>query len=508
MVFFTACLAIHEQRIDANRHFCGCNVVKQKKEIPLSRSCCFRCCCSGEKPTSQNGTSSRMELLTQKFLSYFVFRSYIKWPILILFFVYTGISIWQITNYKVGIFMPDYVTRNSYFRTFNELNTRLFKSNFYISFIIPGYILYQDKTSMKNVYNVVEHTASNYIDQSAAVSWFIEYEKTYSSTLPPNSTFIESVRMFIKSNAEYQNDVEFDSNGTIISTRIYVKTRNIHFPSDIQFLKQKLLVNDAITDKENDLDRNIIQSNGNERNHKSSSHKNLKSNIITLYAPLFVYTDEWNSPLSESLILIMTLVVVNTILTTIFCPHPFSAVAVVISMVSNMLGLFGLMSLLKVEMTPFSMIVIVLGACYTVDIITQTMYSFFNKLGIDRKSRAFEVLSTTSVALFNTTLASFIGQLVLFVEKSYVFLTVMKIVLTITAICFIHSAFIIPIGLSMVGPKSQKSHRHNLEPDSIKSIVMPRLSCDNTGNKNDTEYIGNDLKSNRSCGSDNVAYEQ
>ena len=505
MVFFTACLAIHEQRIDANRHFCGCNVVKPKKEIPLSRSCCFRCCCSGDKPTSQNGTASRMELLTQKFLSYFVLRPYIKWPMLILFTVYTGISTWQITHYEVGIFKPDYVTRNSYFRTFNELNTRVFTSNFYVSFIIPGHILYQDKASMNNVFSVAENTANNYIDQSSTVSWFNEYEKKYSSTLPPNTTFIDSIKLFIKANSEYQNDVEFDRNGTIVSTRIYLKTHNMRFPNDIHFLKENFLANGAITDKESDLDRNIIQSKIDKRNYTSSSHKISNSKTITLYAPLFVYTDEWNRPLTESLILIMTLVVVNAILTTLFCPHPLSAVAVVVSMVSNILGLFGFMSLFKVEMTPFSMIVIVLGACYTVDVITQTMYSFFNIIGIDRKSRTFELLSTTSVALFNTTLASFIGQLVLFVEKSYVFLTVMKIIMTITAISFIHSAFIIPIVLSMVG---QKNHKHNLAPDSIKTIVIPQLPCDSAGKQNDTEFIGDDLQSNGSYfGSDNMAYE-
>ena len=492
MVFFTACLSIHEQRIDSNRHFCSCNTVQRRSEISSSRSCCFRCCCSGERPSSTEDTSSRLEKLTRKFLTFFVFIYLVKRIVLFLFVVYIGCSIWKAVDFEVSSFDAKHVTKQSYFSKYEILNSNNFQSNFYISFLVPGFVLYSDVATVNDAFRLEERLKGNkYIDSMSIVSWFDEYNKTHNiGNL--NTTLAESVDKFLSSCPKYRNDFVKDANGFVLNSRIYAKTRNIKSPLDVHYMKQALLNVKRFSDATDDFKESVSVS----KNLNSITYSEEKGDIsttktiCTFYAPVFKYTDKYLAALKETLVHISTLFGTNVILNTLVCPHPMIFVLSTSSFAAVIIGLFGIMALLHVELTPFSLIIIVLASGYAVDIVTHSIYSFYHRIGTDRLSRAYEMLSSTSVMLLNTCLGSFIGMLVLFVEHSYVFLTVMKITMIATAIGCIHAAFVLPIALAMFGPNDEHFSNNTSNIREVKKIMIPNLSVRNSENI----YSDSDIK--------------
>ena len=473
MVFFTACLAIHEQRIDAHRHFCTCHEIQPRSEAASTKSCCFLWCCTGEKPTAKISTSSKIERVTRKLLSNCVLLRYTKWPVMFFFLVFMGLSIWQVVSFKVSIFRPEDIASDSYFRKFDAVNKQIFPSNFYVSFSVPGYVLRRE-TAVNDILNIESKIKINqYIDPASLISWCDEYVNAVNNTLPSDSSLMESVTSFLSLNPTYQNDFAYDGNGNILYSRFYARSLDVHSVTDIRNLKESLLRENEISDSNDNLENNIRLS---QETAKAATPdgKGGDKDLLTIYAPIFLYTDKYFKPLIESIIHISVLVCVNVFLMTLVGPHPRSLGIIAASFASSVLGLFGFMSVFNVELTPFSMIIAELGTCYMVDTNTHIMYSFYNKAGIDRWLRAHDMLSTTSVMLFNTTLASFLGMLVLFAVKSYVFLTVMKIIMTTTAICCIYACLVLPITLSTLGPKDENIPRNPESACSVKTIKIPQ----------------------------------
>lgn len=478
MVFFTACLAIHEERIDANRHFCTCNKVEPRSEIPAFKSRLFRCCCSGEKPTSYKQTSSTIETLSRRVLSRFVFMSCFKWAALFLFLVFLGVSIWKIPSLKIDTIRPDFVSKDSYYSKYENVNHHIFQSNFYMSFIIPGTAPFHDTTYIPNLLKLQEKIIANkYIDPSSLISWIDDFRRTKNDSWFRNSSLAVSITVFLSLNARFKNDFALSDNGHILYSRFYVKSQGIHSISDMRLLKESLLNHDEISDNIGDLKDYIKQ----EKNTDKSM--NPYDIFTALHAPVFVYIDKTYSVLVETLSQISAMIGTNLLLMSLCYPRPLSVVINFASYTSTMLGLFGFMALFQVDLTPITLISSVLGACYIVDVITHTLYSFNHKVGIDRLSRAHSVLSTNSVTFLNTLIASFIGLLVLLAAKSYVFLTVMKILMIATGICSIHAAFILPIALSLFGPKDE-----NLPEDgqhhSVGKIIIGQVLKDDAQKAN------------------------
>ena len=405
--------------------------------------------------------------------------------------LYAGVSVWKVLEFEVSAFTPNLVTKTSYFSKFERVNNARFQSKFYVSFIMPGYVLTGDKTTLVDAFSIEEKIKINkYIDDSSLISWFDEYTNSFHDAVLPNTTLVESIESFLSSNPEYRNDFAKDANGNILCSRIYARTRNIKGLSDVHLFKQSLLNGKEFSDNKDELDKNIFISQGKDENTDQDSTDSDEENtdsdkaevtedvlttdkFLTIHAPIFKYTDKYFSALKESIIQISTLIGTNVFLITLVCPHPLVFFLATASFACVILGLCGFMSLLHIYLTPFSLILTVLGSCYAVDVVTHSIYSFYHKPGPDRLSRAHEMLSTTTVLLFNTTLISFIGMLVLFVEKSYVFLTVMKIIMIATAICCIHAAVVMPIALSMFGPKDESYPKSTNKMRTVKQIKVP-----------------------------------
>ena len=399
--------------------------------MTTDRSYCFLCCCTGDRSKAAVNTSSTMESLSRKLVSYWVLRSWFKTLMLALFLIFTGLSIWQTCSFKIGDYNPELLTRSSYYRKFAEINDRVFTSDVYVTFVIPGSVLYKDRSRPSTDISVLKDNlaANDNIDLESFTSWIGVYEKFLNTSGPVNGSFDRQITIFLSSHSQFKNDFALDKSGNIISSRVYVKSRNVRNFEDIRLLKESLLKDHFISESTSKLDRHI-----------------------TLYSPTFIFVDKHSRPLTESLIQIGILIATDIILTTLACPNLRFVIIQLCSLVTTVIGIFGLMSVFSIEMTTFSMIIVVFGMCYIASINTHMIYSFYNTVAIDRQSRAHTVLTTTSVSSLNLIIASLLGLLALLLIKSYIFVTVMHILMIALALSFVQAALIYPISLSIFGP--------------------------------------------------------
>ena len=498
MVFFMACLSIHEQRIDDNRHFCTCNTLQSKEEgKAYGRSCCFLCCCTGGGAVNRDNAASNMEKLTRTFLSRFILHRYVRWVGVVTFLCYLGVSIWLAVNFKVATFKENSVTSDSYFSKFHAINDQQFSTDFYLTFTLPGNYDYTDPAAIGLLSNLKQQLADNKnINPTTFISWFEAYSDSEFRNLSSEAVFTSSLKEFLKAQPTFINDISFDENGTITASRFYCKTRGIHSYDDHIRLKESLLDHKVITDEDDDFRENLHRGRGKHRlddddndelddakteidgndvddneiddaimassilpsstggSNSSKFSVTGTKNAIVLHSPVFLYTDNFNSPLKQSAIIIGIQVAVSLLLITLACPNPLSFIHGLFWYSSIWVGIIGFLVLFDVYMDSVSMVIIITCSCYAVDVVTHTLTSFYYTFGIDRLSRATEVLSTTGVILFHTTLGSFLGLLVLLLEKSYVFITVFKVLSVASAVCFLHAFLFIPIALSFFGTRS------------------------------------------------------
>ena len=417
----------------------------------MNRSYCFLCCCTGDRTKAGENTSSSMETLSRKLVSYCVLQPWFKMLVLPLFVALTGLSIWQTCSFTIGDYKPGLLTSNSYYSKFAVVNDRVFKSDVYATFVIPGFILYNDLNATKEISFLKENLSLNEnVDLSSFIAWTDAYENFLSISSPSNDTFDNSISQFLSSYPQFKKDFAFDKGGTIISTRVYVKSRNVRNLEDIRLLKTSLL-----------KDRYISESSA-EIEHR-----------ITLYSPMFIFVDKHTRPLIESLIQIGVLVLSNIILTTLVCPHVRMFAIQLFSFGTTVTGIFGLMAVFSIEMTSFSMIIIVFGMCYIASINTHIVYSFYVTEGIDRQSRAYTVLSTTSISYFNIIIASVLGLLILLLIKSYIFVTVMHVLIINLVLGFIQAVLIYPVTISLFGPVSPQDDL------IVKRVSLAHIDLDN-----------------------------
>ena len=442
MVFFNACLAIHEKRIDDNRHFCTCQPVQTFEEAKAEgRTKCFLCCCTRREPDDIKDNSSGIETLTRSFLSRIVLTIWAKIVIILLCIAFVIVSVWLLCSYVftsdfVNIFKPEFISKQSYYSNFYQVESKAFTSDFFVTFTVHGRYVLSDDTS------TVRSQISNipYIENSSEMFWYASFklDPYFNNSKILNKTVLSA---FLNKYPHFSDDVTFDEDGSLLYYRFYFKTIDIRTSNDVIRLKENILKISSISESSWCLDR--------------TKSKSKSKPFVAVYSPNFLLTDRKMRPIIEYFIMVGVQFVCCFCLVSVICSHLLASVHFVVWFTTVHVGMFAGMALLGLTMNPVTMIAAVLGSCYSIDVLVHSIISFSKQVGLDRRSRASDVMSSVSVILFNTSLAGCVGLLVIFLENSYVFISVMKVLLICTSVCFLHCGFFIPIGLSFFGPRDE-----------------------------------------------------
>ncbi|XP_060563425.1 uncharacterized protein LOC132722858 [Ruditapes philippinarum] len=230
-VFFTACLALHEHRIDAELHFCCWTKLTPREQlVDEGRNCCVICCCSGKRPETREDTESGPERYSRILMSRFFLTTPMKVFSILSFLVYLVFVIWGLTLYDIDSVQISKVLPRSYFSNWNTYWTREFKNETIIQFVAihpHGYT--QNRTIVRDFEKLIK--TKSYMKSDSFHSWFETYSSTEYKNLTTEKAFLSSVeKKFIPNNHVFKYDLVVDEiRPRVIASRFYMKTN--HVPS-------------------------------------------------------------------------------------------------------------------------------------------------------------------------------------------------------------------------------------------------------------------------------------
>ncbi|XP_045205457.2 patched domain-containing protein 3-like [Mercenaria mercenaria] len=479
-VFYTACLAIHEQRIDAGRHCCICTKLRPREELE-GRSCCIICCCSGSRPEKRTDTESSIEKISRKAMLRFLLTTTSKCISLFSYMLLTAFSVWGILNYKVDVLQTNEVLSTSYFHSWNEKHVSFYNETFTIQFVTihpSGYA--NDLVTILDFEKKLK--SKSFLNNQLLLSWNDLYENSSYVNYTSELALSLSVKnKFIPENNVFSRDIRFDQNdSSILASRCYINTKYTSTMSMIS-LKKELFdladeMSDYLEDKYNDIDEHVLPFKTDDK-------------YVSVHSPDFILTDAWKQPLWEYFIFTGTQIGLVICLLFLLKPNLSSLILIPLVYLSMVTCLFGVSRFLGIYLTQVSAIIYMMAGCFFVEVVVHTFYSYFQATGINKAARVNVILGTTSQSLFHAMFGQVLGLLVLFVVRSYVFVTVFRLAILTTGICVIFIILWVPILLSVFGPSATDTKSEIL--DSYK-IDLTSISFD-------------DVKINEQTGVDNPA---
>ncbi|XP_045205523.2 patched domain-containing protein 3-like [Mercenaria mercenaria] len=483
-VFYTACLAIHEQRIDAGRHCCICTKLRPREELE-GRSCCIICCCSGNRPENRSDTESSIEKIFRKAMLRFLLTTASKSISLISYISLVAFSLWGLVYYKVDVIQRNEVLSSSYFYSWNEKMSSVYQRESIIQFVTihpRGYVT--DRVTISKLERQLQ--SQSFLNAQLLMSWGDLYDNSSYANYTSELALSLLVRnKFIPQNIEFSHDILFERNNSKISaSRFYIKTKDISSTlSEISLKKELFDLVDAVDDYQKDIYDDLDEH---------TLPFSVKDKFVSLHSPDFIFTDAWKQPLWE--FLIFTGVQLGLLLFLLFVLKPTlsSPFFIALAYLSMVCFLFGISHFLGTYLTQVSSIIYMLAGCVFIEVVVHTFYSYFQAEGVSKAMRVNAVVSTTTQTLFHAILGQLLGLLVLFVVKSYVFVTVFRIALLTTAIGIMFSILWIPVLLSYFGPSGIDA----------KSEILDRYKT------NQSSVSFGDITINKQTGVDNPAFLQ
>ncbi|XP_045209327.1 patched domain-containing protein 1-like [Mercenaria mercenaria] len=486
-VFFTACLALHEHRIDAELHFCCWTKLTPRDQlIEEGRNCCVICCCSGKRPETREDTESGPERLSRKLMSRFFLTTPMKFFSVLSYLAYLVFVIWGLTMYDIDSVQISKVLPKSYFSNWNKYWTREFKNESIIQFVaIHPYGYTHNQTIVSDFEKLIK--TKSYMKFDSFQSWFETYSSSDYKNLTTEEAFLQSVQeSFIPNNPVFKHDLVSDAiRPRVIASRFYMKTKHVSSTKAMIQIKKDLqkLVKDI-----NEYAEDIHDNNEDNGVYESPFIWQVDDDkYFIVHSPDFLATDWYMLPLWEILKIAAVQFGLLFCLSLILNPSLGMAIQLPFCYFSMVGGIFGLSHFFGVYLTPVPMIVYMIGCSYSTEVISHTYYHFMKAEGINRAARMNTVLSTISQAIFHTIFGQFLGLLVLIVDESYVFVTVFQLTIITTGSCVIHTVLWLPTLLSLLGPGEEKIPEESLD---IYKVELATIS-NGTASRNNSAGIAN-----------------
>lgn len=457
-VFFTACLALHEHRIDAELHFCCWNKLTPREQLrEEGRNCCVICCCSGKRPETREDTESGPERATRTLMSRYILTTPVKFVTALVFLGYILIVCWGLARYDFDSVQVNKVLPKSYFSNWDKYWAREFDNTTTIQFITihpHGYT--NNKTIINNFQKSI--ATKPFMETESLHSWYEAYSTSSFKNFSSENEFLKSLQTyFIPQNPVFKHDLVMDQiRPRVVASRFYMKTKDV--PSTKVMMRIKGELSDLVDDINNYIEDMLKRDNDDDDDYKEDPFtlKVDDDKHFLIHCPEFLATDWYLLPLWEILVFCSVQLVVLFVISLILNPSVMMALQIPFWYVSMMAGLFGISHFFGVYLTPVPMILYIVGGSYCAEVIAHVYYAYMNATGVSKGARVNAVINTTSQCLFHTIFGQFLGLLVLLVVDSYVFTTVCHLSLLTTGSCVMHLIFFIPTMLSFLGPGAEK----------------------------------------------------
>ena len=454
ITFFAGCLALDGRREEANRHAVTFRTVLPRKvAVKEEKGTAYRLFCSGG--VKHNGEIVVKERYTHPMEKFFaVFGSKLALPpvkvvVLLAFAAYIGVSAWGVAQVHEGLDLHDLVKDDSYAAEYYDKEAKYFVDyGPRVNVLIDERLDYWDAKVQSRVMSMVKQMEdTSYVGRNLTEFWLIDYlnflrQKGHNPTNLSQRRFVGILRKHFLTNRRFRTynlDLKFGLDNSIEASRFIVQTLDMSTAKRKQGMMETL--------------RHVV------------ANWPVKAFV---YTPEFVYYDQYPAVRPNTLQNIGIALAVMMIVALLMIPHPLGAVVIILSIVSIDVGVVGLMTYWNVNLDSISMINIILCIGFSVDFSAHITYAFMVSDEETRNGKMIWALKELGWPNVQGAASTILGVFPLAFSASYVFRTFFKTLFLVIGLGFLHGVVILPVLLSLVGPKN-KRRRSDAEKTSQMS---------------------------------------
>ncbi|XP_056321663.1 patched domain-containing protein 3 [Danio aesculapii] len=420
ITFFGACLALNGRRESANKHWLTC--MKVPEEAPSGRSKAYNLCCVGGSYNRNTGTEEEhpMTLFFRKCYGPFLTTSWCKAFVVLIYFIYIGVSIYGCLQLKEGIDLKNLALDDSYIIQYYDAENAYFR--YYgpnVMLAINGTFPYWEESERNQLETCIERFLElDFVNSST--SWLHAFERYgVGRNISSEATFKTHLHEFLEPNPMLKQDVNI-TDDNITASRLFLQTI-------VQNATEKTVLNSLRETAE------------------------ICPYPLLVYHPSFIYHDQYTVIGQVTLQTIAVSTAVMLFIALMLIPHPLCALWVAFAIASVILGVTGFMALLNISLDSISMINLVISIGFSVDFSAHISYTFVSSTKTDVNERVVEALAHLGYPILQGALSTVVGVVVLSASSSYIFRTLFTIVLLVVTFGLLHGIAFIPVFLTFCG---------------------------------------------------------
>ncbi len=441
LTFFGGCLVLHARRVEASRHCITCMKTQPRAALTEEgHSRLWVLCCSGHPSRKAGEDDSPCEKIPSSLMPKILLQGPVKALIIIGFIVYLVISIWGGSKIKTGLQLESVVPSTSYVSEYYDIKQKFFSNQgAIIMFVVDEPVDYSIKNpNQKEIQKVFwKAKRTKYLDEKMEISWlnaYLDYRKSRSLNNNDKTDFVKILRDdFLPLHPQYRNDmlIEDTEEGPVIkASRFYVLSKRFQdstLEGDMMLAMRAIAANSSVP--------------------------------MIAYSPYFIYYEHYVSILKNTLLAVGVAIIGMIFVALMFIPHPIAVTCVTLTMVTQVLGMFGFMHFWDLALSAITTVQIILSVGFCVDFTVHISHAFMTATGKNRNERVMAALEKVGVPILNGAFSSILGILMLAFAGSYIFKSFFKTMLLVIMLGLAHSLLVLPVVLSFIGPRRTSKPR-------------------------------------------------
>ena len=151
----------------------------------------------------------------------------------------------------------------------------------------------------------------------------------------------------------------------------------------------------------------------------------------------------------------------------ILIPHPLGALWVMLSILSVVVGVVGMMSFWDVNLDSVAMVCLLICVGFSMDYSAHVVYAFVIAIGKDSNARMRSALFKLGLPILQGAVSTILGVSPLGTANAYTLRTFFKIIFLVIILGALHGLLLLPVIMSIFGPHSKKKDSAGEEPTKV-----------------------------------------
>ncbi|XP_014045092.2 patched domain-containing protein 3 isoform X2 [Salmo salar] len=424
ILFLGAFLALNGQRETSNRHWFTC--VKIPVDCPPGKSRRYAICCVGGAYDHDTGTEEEQPIsgFFGKYYGPFLTQKWTKASIVVLYAGYLAVSVYGCVEMKEGIDLRNLASDDSYISKYYDKSMDFSHYGPIIMVAVNESLAYWEEDQHKNLNScITDFYKLKYVDKNFFLSWLDSFQ-SFAKDLDINSenTFIGNLLHFLEKRPMTSQDINFDADNKIRSSRFFLQTLNI-----------------STTKEQKDM---LISL------RETAKKCHIK---LVVYHPSFIYLDQYTVIVHNTTQTIVVATVLMLAISLLLIPNPLCSLWVAFSIGSVIVGVAGFMGLWDVSLDSISMINLIICIGFSVNFSAHVSYAFVSSSKADSNEKAVDALAHLGFPIVQGAVSTLLGVVALSFSDSYIFRTFFKLIFLVITFGLVHAVAFLPVFLTFVG---------------------------------------------------------